>query len=142
VIETNDQKVAGAIFWYKPDTKKQGHSLRQLLTSGLIFFPFSLPLKKMKRLWEYEKLATQVIQKALDENYHVLDYMAIAKEYQGHGAGSILVQTEYDFMQKQFVFTSFKSNIRFYERNGYILSDTYDCFDGAIQFYALKHDPN
>lgn len=50
------------------------------------------------------------------------------------------MQTEFDSTQKQFVFTGDLRNIRFYERNGYRLDETYPCFDGAVNFYAFENE--
>lgn len=142
IVETTDGEAVGAIFWYKKEDKRIGYPLIELLKSGLLWFPLRLPWKKLKAFIKYDQLESKVIQQALLEGYHVLDYMAISTKVQGQGAGSILVQTEFDASQKQFVFTSYPQNIRFYERNGYQLDATYPCFDGAINFYALKHHPD
>lgn len=141
VLETSDKQVVGAIFWYRKNEKKAGYPFVELIKSGLVFFPLMLPWSKIKSFLEYDEFESTLIQNALKEGYHVLDYMAIAKAFQGKGAGSILVQTEYSKTEKQFVFTGYPENIRFYERNGYLLDETHPCFNGNLDFYSFKHIP-
>ena len=141
VIESKDKKIAGAVFWYPVGAKKPGYPIWEVIKSGLIFFPLKLPWSKIKPFLEYDEFESKLIQKALAEGYHILDYMAIAKAFQGKGAGSILIQTEFSNDKKQFVFTGYPENIKFYERNGYQLDQSYNCFNGDLEFYAFKHEP-
>lgn len=142
IVETANGKIVGAIFWYKKNTQQAGYPFMEALKSGLLWFPLKLSWSKLKAFINYNRFESKLIQQALSEGYNILDYMAISTEVQGQGAGSLLVQTEFDASQKQFVFTSYPQNIRFYERNGYKLDATYSCFDGAVNFYALKHHPD
>jgi len=143
VIENKDGEVAGGVFWYPKEATKPGYPFKDVLKSGLFFFPLKLPLNKIPEFLKFDVLEMKTFQSAMDAKKRILDYIAIHPEHQGRGLGSLLVNTvfksEINPSEEFFVFTGDSRTINFYQRNGFKLQSEFHLFDGKVTFYDFKY---